>query len=61
MLCILLFIPYDYAGPCFIGFGDRRTAGAAARIAGGIFNKIADIGSDLMKIVDIRKTRGTWG
>ncbi len=51
MLCILLFIPRDYAGPCFIGFAIGESLGAAAlRIAGGIFTKIADIGSDLMKI-----------
>jgi K(+)-stimulated pyrophosphate-energized sodium pump len=51
MLCILLFIPGDYAGPCFIGFAIGESLGAAAlRIAGGIFTKIADIGSDLMKI-----------
>src|SRR5438445_5758019 len=52
MLFILLFIPPDYAGPCFIGFAIGESLGAAAlRIAGGIFTKIADIGSDLMKIV----------
>jgi K(+)-stimulated pyrophosphate-energized sodium pump len=52
MLCILLFVPSDYAGPCFIGFAIGESLGAAAlRIAGGIFTKIADIGSDLMKIV----------
>jgi K(+)-stimulated pyrophosphate-energized sodium pump len=52
MLVILLFIPPDYAGPCFIGFAIGESLGAAAlRIAGGIFTKIADIGSDLMKIV----------
>jgi K(+)-stimulated pyrophosphate-energized sodium pump len=52
MLLILLFIPGDYAGPCFIGFAIGESLGAAAlRIAGGIFTKIADIGSDLMKIV----------
>src|SRR6202012_4331256 len=52
MLCILLFIPADYAGPCFIGFAIGESLGAAAlRIAGGIFTKIADIGADLMKIV----------
>jgi K(+)-stimulated pyrophosphate-energized sodium pump len=52
MLCILLFVPRDYAGPCFIGFAVGESLGAAAlRIAGGIFTKIADIGSDLMKIV----------
>src|SRR5262249_31628477 len=49
---ILLFIPREYAGPCFIGFAIGESLGAAAlRIAGGIFTKIADIGSDLMKIV----------
>lgn len=52
MLCILLFVPGNYAGPCFIGFAIGESLGAAAlRIAGGIFTKIADIGSDLMKIV----------
>jgi K(+)-stimulated pyrophosphate-energized sodium pump len=52
MLVILLFIPGDYAGPCFIGFAIGESLGAAAlRIAGGIFTKIADIGADLMKIV----------
>jgi K(+)-stimulated pyrophosphate-energized sodium pump len=52
MLGILLFIPGDYAGPCFIGFAIGESLGASAlRIAGGIFTKIADIGSDLMKIV----------
>lgn len=52
MLCILLFMPADYAGPCFIGFAVGESLGASAlRIAGGIFTKIADIGSDLMKIV----------
>jgi K(+)-stimulated pyrophosphate-energized sodium pump len=52
MLFILLFIPADYAGPCFIGFAIGESLGAAAlRIAGGIFTKIADIGADLMKIV----------
>src|SRR5258705_2884755 len=52
MLIILLFIPGDLAGPCFIGFAIGESLGAAAlRIAGGIFTKIADIGSDLMKIV----------
>ncbi|WP_437678180.1 sodium-translocating pyrophosphatase [Sorangium sp. So ce131] len=52
MLMILLFIPGDYAGPCFIGFAIGESLGASAlRIAGGIFTKIADIGSDLMKIV----------
>jgi len=52
MLVILLFVPGAYAGPCFIGFAIGESLGAAAlRIAGGIFTKIADIGSDLMKIV----------
>jgi K(+)-stimulated pyrophosphate-energized sodium pump len=52
MLAILLFIPGDYAGACFIGFAIGESLGAAAlRIAGGIFTKIADIGADLMKIV----------
>ena len=52
MLCILLFIPGSLAGSCFIGFAIGESLGAAAlRIAGGIFTKIADIGSDLMKIV----------
>jgi K(+)-stimulated pyrophosphate-energized sodium pump len=52
MLIILLFIPGEYSGPCFIGFAIGESLGAAAlRIAGGIFTKIADIGSDLMKIV----------
>ena len=52
MLGILLFVPGDYAGPCFIGFAIGESLGAAVlRIAGGIFTKIADIGSDLMKIV----------
>ena len=52
MLFILLFVPAAYAGPCFIGFAIGESLGAAAlRIAGGIFTKIADIGSDLMKIV----------
>jgi K(+)-stimulated pyrophosphate-energized sodium pump len=52
MLAILLFIPGDFAGPCFIGFAIGESLGAAAlRIAGGIFTKIADIGADLMKIV----------
>ena len=51
MLCILLFIPGEYAGACFIGFAIGESLGAAAlRIAGGIFTKIADIGADLMKI-----------
>ena len=52
MLIILLFIPGEYAGQCFIGFAIGESLGAAAlRVAGGIFTKIADIGSDLMKIV----------
>ncbi|MBX7060010.1 MAG: sodium-translocating pyrophosphatase [Leptospirales bacterium] len=52
MLSILLFIPAEYTGPCFIGFAIGESLGASAlRIAGGIFTKIADIGSDLMKIV----------
>ena len=52
MLFILLFVPVTYAGACFIGFAIGESLGAAAlRIAGGIFTKIADIGSDLMKIV----------
>ncbi|NUL82557.1 MAG: sodium-translocating pyrophosphatase [Armatimonadetes bacterium] len=52
MLGILLFIPGDYAGACFIGFAVGESLGAAAlRVAGGIFTKIADIGADLMKIV----------
>src|SRR5207302_5632774 len=52
MLCILLFIPRDYSGPCFIGFAIGESLGASAlRIAGGIFTKIAHIGSDLLKIV----------
>jgi K(+)-stimulated pyrophosphate-energized sodium pump len=52
MLFILLFVPGEAAGPCFIGFAIGESLGAAAlRIAGGIFTKIADIGSDLMKIV----------
>ncbi|MEK6701331.1 MAG: sodium-translocating pyrophosphatase, partial [Planctomycetota bacterium] len=52
MLIILIFIPGELAGKCFIGFAIGESLGAAAlRIAGGIFTKIADIGSDLMKIV----------
>jgi K(+)-stimulated pyrophosphate-energized sodium pump len=52
MLVILLFIPGNLAGPCFIGFAVGESLGAAAlRVAGGIFTKIADIGADLMKIV----------
>src|SRR5688572_29992063 len=52
MLMILLYVPSDLAGPCFIGFAIGESLGAAAlRVAGGIFTKIADIGADLMKIV----------
>ena len=52
MLAILLFIPGEYAGVCFLGFAIGESLGASAlRIAGGIFTKIADIGSDLMKVV----------
>lgn len=52
MLIILLVVPSDLAGPCFIGFAIGESLGASAlRVAGGIFTKIADIGSDLMKIV----------
>ncbi len=52
MLIILMFIPGDYAGPCFIGFAIGESLGASAlRVAGGIFTKIADIGADMMKIV----------
>jgi K(+)-stimulated pyrophosphate-energized sodium pump len=52
MLAILIFVPGYLAGPCFIGFAVGESLGASAlRIAGGIFTKIADIGSDLMKIV----------
>ena len=52
MLAILLFIPSSVAGACFLGFAIGESLGAAAlRIAGGIFTKIADIGSDLMKVV----------
>jgi K(+)-stimulated pyrophosphate-energized sodium pump len=52
MLCILLFIPHNLAGPCFIGFAVGESLGASVlRVAGGIFTKIADIGADLMKIV----------
>ncbi|MFA5859641.1 MAG: sodium-translocating pyrophosphatase [Elusimicrobiota bacterium] len=52
MLSILLFIPAEYAGSCFIGFAIGESLGASVlRMAGGIFTKIADIGSDLMKIV----------
>jgi len=52
MLLILVFVPNELAGSCFIGFAVGESLGASAlRIAGGIFTKIADIGSDLMKIV----------
>jgi len=52
MLIILMFVPGEYAGPCFIGFAIGESLGAAVlRVAGGIFTKIADIGADLMKIV----------
>lgn len=52
MICILSFLPREVAGPCFIGFAIGESLGAATlRIGGGIFTKIADIGSDLMKIV----------
>jgi K(+)-stimulated pyrophosphate-energized sodium pump len=52
MICILIFIPKDLVGPCFIGFAIGESLGASVlRICGGIFTKIADIGSDLMKIV----------
>jgi len=52
MLVILLFVPREYAGASFIGFAIGESLGASAlRIAGGIFTKIADIGSDLMKVV----------
>ncbi|OGV73522.1 MAG: sodium-translocating pyrophosphatase [Lentisphaerae bacterium RIFOXYA12_64_32] len=52
MICILSFLPKELAGPCFIGFAIGESLGASAlRICGGIFTKIADIGSDLMKIV----------
>ena len=51
MLTILLFVPGEIAGACFIGFAIGESLGASAlRVAGGIFTKIADIGSDLMKI-----------
>jgi K(+)-stimulated pyrophosphate-energized sodium pump len=52
MICILVFLSADLAGPCFIGFAIGESLGASAlRICGGIFTKIADIGADLMKIV----------
>ena len=52
MICILIFLPEDLVGPCFIGFAIGESLGASVlRICGGIFTKIADIGSDLMKIV----------
>ena len=52
MICILIFLPKDLVGPCFIGFAIGESLGASVlRICGGIFTKIADIGSDLMKIV----------
>jgi K(+)-stimulated pyrophosphate-energized sodium pump len=52
MICILILLPPDLKGPCFIGFAIGESLGAAAlRICGGIFTKIADIGSDLMKII----------
>ena len=52
MIAILAFVPTELAGPCFIGFAIGESLGASAlRIGGGIFTKIADIGSDLMKIV----------
>ncbi|MDB6122149.1 MAG: Inorganic diphosphatase [Pedosphaera sp.] len=52
MICILIFLPRELAGPCFIGFAVGESLGASVlRICGGIFTKIADIGSDLMKIV----------
>ncbi|MBN8459081.1 MAG: sodium-translocating pyrophosphatase [Verrucomicrobia bacterium] len=52
MICILIFLPQDLVGPCFIGFAIGESLGASVlRICGGIFTKIADIGSDLMKIV----------
>ena len=53
MLLILLCVPGESAGACFVGFAIGESLGAAAlRICGGIFTKIADIGADLMKIVD---------
>ena len=52
MICILQFLPRELIGPCFIGFAIGESLGASVlRICGGIFTKIADIGSDLMKIV----------
>ena len=52
MICILMFLPNELVGPCFIGFAIGESLGASVlRICGGIFTKIADIGSDLMKIV----------
>src|SRR6478736_1894232 len=52
MICILIFLPSELVGPCFIGFAIGESLGASVlRICGGIFTKIADIGSDLMKIV----------
>jgi K(+)-stimulated pyrophosphate-energized sodium pump len=52
MICILLFLPQNLVGACFIGFAIGESLGASAlRICGGIFTKIADIGADLMKIV----------
>ncbi len=52
MIFILLFVPRDYAGACFVGFAIGESLGASAlRICGGIFTKIADIGADLMKII----------
>ncbi len=52
MICILVFLPSTLVGPCFIGFAIGESLGASAlRICGGIFTKIADIGSDLMKII----------
>lgn len=52
MICILVFLPKELVGPCFIGFAIGESLGASAlRICGGIFTKIADIGADLMKII----------
>jgi K(+)-stimulated pyrophosphate-energized sodium pump len=52
MICILVFLPRELVGPCFIGFAIGESLGASVlRICGGIFTKIADIGADLMKIV----------